>query len=181
MEIQFGAYADLVVQRVTQKWQTSGLAGLHLPMAVITFDILRDGSVKNAKVCTQSSGNNTLDLSSTSRRHGCRSLSSPPGQLQRKPSRRGAPISTTAMKRIILVSSVLLGVAVCAAPSRLTLPSSSRGKSLPLRFPIFAARATPSRSWESSTPPSSTNCQAPASWKMIAKTLYPTQVPPAAN
>ena len=59
---QFGAYADLVVQRITNKWQTTGLAGLHLPMAVITFDILRDGSVKNAKVA-QSSGNNTLDFS----------------------------------------------------------------------------------------------------------------------
>jgi protein TonB len=52
-----------VVQRITNKWETSGLAGLHLPVAVITFDILRDGSVKNAKVA-QSSGNNTLDLSS---------------------------------------------------------------------------------------------------------------------
>jgi TonB family protein len=60
---QFGAYADLVVQRITQKWDTSGLAGMHLPVAVITFDILRDGSVKNAKVA-QSSGNSTLDLSS---------------------------------------------------------------------------------------------------------------------
>jgi len=59
---QFGAYADLVVQRVTEKWQTGGLAGLRLPMAVITFDILRDGSVKNAKVA-QSSGNSTLDYS----------------------------------------------------------------------------------------------------------------------
>jgi protein TonB len=59
---QFGAYADLVVQRVTQKWQTSGLAGMHLPMAVITFDILRDGSVKNTKIA-QPSGNSTLDYS----------------------------------------------------------------------------------------------------------------------
>jgi periplasmic protein TonB len=59
---QFGAYADLVVQRITNKWQTTGLAGLHLPVAVITFDISRDGSVKNAKVA-QSSGNSTLDLS----------------------------------------------------------------------------------------------------------------------
>ena len=59
---QFGAYADLVVQRVTDKWQTTGLAGLHLPMAVITFDILRDGSVKNAQIA-QRSGNSTLDYS----------------------------------------------------------------------------------------------------------------------
>jgi periplasmic protein TonB len=59
---QFGAYADLVVQRVTEKWQTTGLAGLHLPMAVITFEILRDGSVRNAQIA-QRSGNSTLDYS----------------------------------------------------------------------------------------------------------------------
>ncbi len=59
---QFGAYADLVVQRVTQKWQKNGLAGLQLPVATITFEILRDGSLKNAKIA-QSSGNSTLDYS----------------------------------------------------------------------------------------------------------------------
>jgi protein TonB len=59
---QFGGYADLVVQRVTQRWQTTGLAGLHLPMTVITFDILRDGSVKNPQIA-QRSGNSTLDYS----------------------------------------------------------------------------------------------------------------------
>jgi protein TonB len=60
---RFGAYADLVVRRVTDKWQTNGLGGLHTaPIVIITFDILRDGSVQNAKVA-QSSGNNTLDVS----------------------------------------------------------------------------------------------------------------------
>ena len=59
---QFGAYADLVVQRVTQKWQTNGLAGLQLPIAVITFDIMRDGSVRNPQIA-QRSGNSTLDYS----------------------------------------------------------------------------------------------------------------------
>ena len=59
---QFGAYADLVVRRVTDKWQTSGLAGMHLPMAVVTFDIQRDGSVKNPQI-SQRSGNSTLDYS----------------------------------------------------------------------------------------------------------------------
>jgi protein TonB len=59
---QFGAYADLVVRRVTDKWQTNGLAGLSLPMAVVTFDILRDGSVKNPQIA-QHSGNSTLDYS----------------------------------------------------------------------------------------------------------------------
>lgn len=60
---RFGAYADLVVQRVTEKWQTSGLAGLHTaPVVIVTFDILRDGSVKNVQV-SQRSGNSTLDYS----------------------------------------------------------------------------------------------------------------------
>lgn len=59
---QFGAYASLVVQRVTDKWQTTGLAGMHLPTVVVTFDILRDGSVRNGKIA-QSSGNTNLDYS----------------------------------------------------------------------------------------------------------------------
>jgi protein TonB len=59
---QFGAYADLVVQRITNKWQTTGLAGLHLPIAVITFQISRDGSVKNPQIA-QRSGNGTMDYS----------------------------------------------------------------------------------------------------------------------
>jgi len=60
---QFGAYADLVIRRVTDKWQTNGLAGMHTaPMVVVTFDIERDGSVRNIKVA-QSSGIATLDIS----------------------------------------------------------------------------------------------------------------------
>ncbi len=60
---RFGAYADLVAQRVSQKWQTGGLAGLRTaPIVVITFDILRDGSIRNAKVA-QRSGNDALDYS----------------------------------------------------------------------------------------------------------------------
>jgi len=59
---RFGGYADLVAQRVTEKWQTNGLAGQSAPIVVITFEIQRDGSVKNAKVA-QRSGNSTLDYS----------------------------------------------------------------------------------------------------------------------
>ena len=60
---RYGAYADLVIQRVSEKWQTAGLAGLHTaPMVVVTFDILRDGSVRNVQIA-QRSGNNTLDYS----------------------------------------------------------------------------------------------------------------------
>lgn len=60
---RFGAYADLVVKRVTEKWQTGGMAGMHsAPMAIVTFDILRDGSVRNAQIA-QRSGNATLDYS----------------------------------------------------------------------------------------------------------------------
>ena len=60
---RFGAYADLVAQRVSEKWQTGGLAGLHTaPVVVITFDIQTDGSIRNAKIA-QHSGNDTLDYS----------------------------------------------------------------------------------------------------------------------
>ncbi len=59
---RFGAYADLVAQRVTEKWQNSAFAGQSAPVVIVTFDIQRDGSVRNAKV-VQRSGNSTLDYS----------------------------------------------------------------------------------------------------------------------
>ncbi len=60
---RFGAYADIVAQRVTEKWQTSGLLGLHTaPVVIVTFDILRDGSIRNQQIA-QHSGNSTLDYS----------------------------------------------------------------------------------------------------------------------
>lgn len=60
---RFGAYADLVAQRVTDKWQTSGLLGLHTaPVVIVTFDIQRDGSIRNPQIA-QHSGNSTLDYS----------------------------------------------------------------------------------------------------------------------
>jgi len=60
---RFGAYADLVVQRVSDKWQTNGLAGVHTaPLVIVTFDIQRDGSVRNPQL-SQRSGNSTLDYS----------------------------------------------------------------------------------------------------------------------
>jgi periplasmic protein TonB len=59
---RFGAYADLVAQRVTEKWQNGALSGQSAPVAIITFDIQRDGSIRNAKVA-QPSGNSTMDYS----------------------------------------------------------------------------------------------------------------------
>jgi len=60
---RFGAYADLVIKRVSEKWETNGLAGLHsAPLVIVTFDIMRDGSVKNPQLI-QRSGNSTLDYS----------------------------------------------------------------------------------------------------------------------
>jgi periplasmic protein TonB len=59
---RFGAYADLVAQRVTEKWQNGALAGQSSPMAIVTFDIQRDGSIRSAKVA-QASGNSTMDFS----------------------------------------------------------------------------------------------------------------------
>jgi len=60
---RFGAYADLVIRRVSEKWDTAGLAGLRTaPLVTITFDIQRDGSVKNFRIAERT-GNSTLDYS----------------------------------------------------------------------------------------------------------------------
>ena len=60
---RFGAYADLVIRRVSEKWDTAGLAGLRTaPLVIITFDIQRDGSVRNVRIAERA-GNSTLDYS----------------------------------------------------------------------------------------------------------------------
>ncbi len=60
---RFGAYADRIVQLVSEKWQTNGLGGMHsAPAVIVTFDILRDGSVRNVQI-VQRSGIGPLDTS----------------------------------------------------------------------------------------------------------------------
>jgi periplasmic protein TonB len=61
---QFGAYATLVRDRVAQRWRTDQVdARLRaLPPAVVTFEIVRSGEVRNIRV-VQSSGNRALDYS----------------------------------------------------------------------------------------------------------------------
>jgi protein TonB len=61
---QFGAYAAIVRDRVAAKWRTDAVeAGIRaLPIATISFEISRDGRVRNIQV-TQSSGNRALDYS----------------------------------------------------------------------------------------------------------------------
>ncbi|MBM3773704.1 MAG: TonB C-terminal domain-containing protein, partial [Acidobacteria bacterium] len=61
---RYGYYVDLLRQRVGQKWRTGDVdARIQvLPPAVITFTILRDGSVRQVRL-VQSSGNSILDFS----------------------------------------------------------------------------------------------------------------------
>jgi protein TonB len=56
-----GAYAELIRQRIAEKWQTSGLdAHSQSSPAVVSFDISRDGGIRGPKI-VQSSGNPTID------------------------------------------------------------------------------------------------------------------------
>jgi protein TonB len=61
---RFGNYVMILRQRVAEKWHTDDLdPRIHtLPPAIVTFDLLRDGSVRNVRV-VQSSGNSALDYS----------------------------------------------------------------------------------------------------------------------
>jgi len=61
---RFGAYAALIRDRVAQKWRTDQVDAhiKNLPPAIVTFDIQRNGQVRNVRVA-QSSGNGSVDYS----------------------------------------------------------------------------------------------------------------------
>jgi protein TonB len=59
---RFGAYAALLMQRVAERWHTGGLEGVRAPMAIVSVDLYRNGSIRNPKL-VQSSGNYQLDTS----------------------------------------------------------------------------------------------------------------------
>jgi periplasmic protein TonB len=61
---RFGYYEQLLRDAVTRNWHTEQFDARMqtLPAVVVSFEVFRDGTVKNVKV-TQSSGNFTLDQS----------------------------------------------------------------------------------------------------------------------
>ena len=61
---RFGAYADLIKRRIAEKWRTNDIdPNIRTANLVsVTFDILRDGSVRNIRV-SQRSGIMPLDYS----------------------------------------------------------------------------------------------------------------------
>lgn len=61
---RFGAYADLLRRRISEKWQTHDVDAVarNAKVAIVNFDILRNGTVQNVRI-VQSSGVPTLDFS----------------------------------------------------------------------------------------------------------------------
>ncbi len=61
---RFGAYRDLLEQRIAQKWHTEDVDQRlqNPPTVIVTFDILRNGSIRGVKIL-QTSNNRTLDYS----------------------------------------------------------------------------------------------------------------------
>ncbi|MGH9668414.1 MAG: energy transducer TonB [Bryobacteraceae bacterium] len=61
---RFGAYEDLLRQRVSQHWRTGDVDPQlrTAPPVIVTFDLMRDGTVQNLQML-QRSGNSTLDFS----------------------------------------------------------------------------------------------------------------------
>jgi TonB family protein len=58
---RFGWYAEIIRQRIAQNWRTAGLdARTQNTPAVVSFSIMRDGTIRNPQV-TQSSGNPNID------------------------------------------------------------------------------------------------------------------------
>lgn len=58
----FGGYAQALMEAVARHWNTGGLMGVQVPMAIINVNILRNGTIRNPQIA-QRSGNTTLDYS----------------------------------------------------------------------------------------------------------------------
>ncbi len=77
---RLGWYAEAVRQRIAQNWQTNGLdARTQSAPAIVSFYIMRDGSVRDVKIA-QSSGNPSID--NTAQRAVYNSSPLPPLPLQ---------------------------------------------------------------------------------------------------
>ena len=59
---QFGAYADLLRNRVAQYWKTTDIRAANAPVVGVTFVLHRDGSATGIRI-TQKSGISALDIS----------------------------------------------------------------------------------------------------------------------
>lgn len=59
---RFAGYASLLMERVSQRWNTAGLEGVRT-LAIVSVDILRNGSIQNPHLI-QTSGNYQLDTTS---------------------------------------------------------------------------------------------------------------------
>jgi periplasmic protein TonB len=80
---RLGWYADLIRQRVAEKWRTQDLdSRLNNLEAIVTFDIHRDGSVTNIRLI-QRSGNYTVDTSAMRAVHEASPLEPLPKEFER--------------------------------------------------------------------------------------------------
>ncbi len=59
---RYGAYAQLLMERVAQHWNTGGLQGVRAPYVMVGLTIFRNGTIQNPHV-TQSSNNYLFDTS----------------------------------------------------------------------------------------------------------------------
>ena len=59
---RFAGYADQIRQIVAAKWRAGDVREQTAPIVIATFDLMRDGSIRNLQLL-QRSGNSSLDLS----------------------------------------------------------------------------------------------------------------------
>jgi TonB family protein len=59
---RFGAYQKLLQEKIAKHWNTGGINLQTAPVVTVTFEILRNGSMRNLRI-TQPSGNYALDNS----------------------------------------------------------------------------------------------------------------------
>jgi protein TonB len=59
---RFGGYAQQIQEQIARKWQTGDVNVRSAPLVIATFDLMRDGSIRNLAIL-QGSGISALDFS----------------------------------------------------------------------------------------------------------------------
>ena len=181
---RFGAYAELLRQRITQAWQRNGLdARSQRDPAIISLTIMQNGSVRDIRL-VQTSGNPAIDNSALRALYQANPLPPLPaglGSFVRDPIQLRPKINETASLSLICTDSrgpLALGSHWSAsAQQQPTIPIEGSGQVPNVAVTDFRASGAAQPFMAAFNATVLADLQGSPLVKVVPKTLYPVAVP----